>query len=313
MADFQGNQKNPDHDANAAFTVGAGPAIGEVLVWRAVLTDAQWDALNAEYLVLRWGLAIPRPATAQSGSLSLPVAASLPTGVATPVCWLNAAAPATLYADTAGTLVASADGPVRRWADLSGQNHHLTIAAGGAVWPSTVRVNQNPVVGIALPAGFTSSPLTTITGAGGYTIVAVWQATAGGGHPFNASGLSAFGLTAWAEAIETDGLAAVTMPTPQSCGVAAGQTLAVCWMRNGTTVSVMLAASGGAGYHWTKTATAATGWLGVSGYPTVGGGVPLAELLVWNAPLDATALAAVARWNVPGVTRNRRPMPAIIW
>jgi hypothetical protein len=297
--------------AGTTAAVGAGLSLSELLVWGTALSPTQTSTLNAQYLGPRWGTTIPLSSGgAIVNVLPAPLPVSLPASLPTPACWLSSTAQSTLFSDSAGTTAVVPGDAVRRWADATGNGCHLVLPGGAAVWPHTSMLNGNPLVHLTGGGGgaFVKSPLTAVTGATGFTVVAVWRASLAGGHPFATGALAAFGISAWTETIDTDTSRAMPVPGV-TCGVQPDDVLVVCWHRPGAGdgLSVLLSSSRGARFAWTAAGPLATGWLGATGYPKVadaaGCNVPMGELLVWDASLGSPGLATLSdylqlRWGV---------------
>lgn len=150
-------------------------------------------------------------------ALPLPLTPSLPSELASPVCWLSGADQSTVFQDVGGATRVAPFGAVRRWADKSGGGCHLLFPENAATWPFSGGHLSVVATG---PGSFASSPLASISTA--YTVVAVWRVTASGGHPFRTTVRSSFALTVWIEGFETDGNLQYSLPSPSSLSVSVG-------------------------------------------------------------------------------------------
>ena len=272
----------------ALFT-GCAQEVAEYNVWDNVALDP--PAILSQTLALRgkWNILVTTTAPNPVAGLGAPLptsAVTLPVSLTTAcACWLDASHAPSLANDAMGVIAAAPGQNVRWWRDRSGNGRHVTFPAGVAQWSVSPAdwIGGKPHVHVsgAAGGGFTSSPLQASSG---FTIVAVWQTTAGGGHPFPVAAASVFTLNEWTECIDVDSKR--IMPIPSTCGVEVGDVVVACWMRNAATgtMNVWLRSAAGVARAWSATATAGTAWLSQTGYPKIGGGlatcsVPLGELL----------------------------------
>ena len=226
---------------------GCQVSFAEYIVWNdAVLTvaDMEWMtmAMRTKWNVYDVGsVAGAVAASVTLGAVvTVPVAPvqSLPAGTPAPACWLDAASPTTLCADTMGLVTASVGQQVRCWRDRSGHGRHCAFPAGMAQYAGSPSdwLNGLPVIATSAPGVLATSPLA----AGNYTIIAVWRlAAAGGGHPFTTHSSAVFNATEWTEAIDTTSRR--SMPAP---GIGSGESVVAAWTRAGSDVWFALRSPG---------------------------------------------------------------------
>jgi hypothetical protein len=251
----------------------------------------------------------------------MPAVRTLPAGLPGCACWLDAASGAHLFADAAGTVPPSPGQAVRVWKDRSGHGRHVSFGADAAVLSAnrTDWIAGLPVVSTAGLGTFAQSPLTDVSAAGPYTVVAVWRVSAGGGHPLPTKLGAIFSPAAWTETVDTTShrtmpapcraaaAAAAAAVAPSTFGIGSGEVVAAAWTRTSTGevrigVSSPADTVATAGRLWSASPLPEN-WT-ASAVPTVGAGVMVAEVMVWAcglSPQEWTTLNASylqPRWGV---------------
>jgi hypothetical protein len=289
--------------------------IAELVVWDGALHATDVDAF-AEMLGQKWNTAalpsVPRFAIPNA------VGDTWPSDVVpSPTVWLDAAHPASLFADAAATIATVAHGRVARWWDRSGNGHHVTFAPDGKTYWATggaEQINGLPVVSVAdtNPGSFTGgNPLATAVN-GAFLMVAVWRLTGSGGHPFSVRGVGTFTADAWVDAVGSNSFRTMTAPNTLSpFPVHARDVVVVVWERNATGVLQIrihnITDDESSGSIYSASGNTDSNWL--TDAVSVGSsdkGLHLAELLIWcgtvpnNAARTALRVYLARRWG-PGV------------
>ena len=232
---------------------------------------------------------------------------SLPAGVPTPSCWLDARDAGSLFRDSAGTEPAVPNGRVRRWSDRSGRRCHCTLPSATVLGGAMDRV-----AGVSLVRLTTAGTLAAVPfGAGGFTVVAVWRLRSGdGGHPLGMT-VAVLGRTQWCESLGVD--VARTVEEPLGALFADGEVCMGLWMRTAAGVVTWrmgaLAGATGGGV-WTGSLSPEN--LGREP-PGGGGGIPASNLANGYVPRGwGTGTCPGARGPVGVGQRARRGHTGVV-
>ena len=259
---------------------GCPVTLAEIMVWNTASVTTVQLVSHVVSLRTKWGVASrPTPSTTVPTSVTLgtsvirPPNATLPVDLPLPKCWVDAAAADGVFTDTSATVLAEPLQMVRVIRDRGTLGCHVQFPASGARWGAKgiYTILGSPVVVINAAGTFNTSPLQGLAGNSGYTIVAVWRATASG-HPFAVSANATLSATSWTEYINTE--TSREMPAP---GFTTNDVVLGVWHKSnaGSLLTWYTSAS-----CWSGTDTGVT-WLS-NATPHIGAGLHLAELLVWH-------------------------------
>lgn len=292
--------------ANETFILAAAfpGEIAELIVWNGTLSTL--DLTNFAYaLSLKWNTAalpsVPRYTIPNTTGVVWP------TGVPAPTVWLDAAHPASLFADTIANIATVTHGRVARWLDRSGNGHNVTFNNMGQTYWATggaEQINGLPVVAVSRTDIGTFVGGNPLIGAvnGAFTVLAVWRMNGSGGHPFCIEGRGSFTSDEWVDALGTNSYRLMPAPktlTPFSIGPQA--VVMMAWERSALGVMQIrvynLSDTDSSGSKFTESGNTDKTWL--SKAVTIGSntkGLQLAELMVWSG----TVLDNTARGNLRG-------------
>ena len=300
--------------ANDAVGIGAAfpGEIAELVVWDGALDSSDTDAF-AEMLGEKWNTAalpsVPRIVIPNNG-----IGDVWPPDVPTPTVWLDAAHPASLFADAAATVPTVGHGRVAHWSDRSGNGHHVAFnPTGKTYWAIGGAEQINGLPGVSVsgddPGTFTGGNPLNGALAGAFAVVAVWRLTGSGGHPFCINGHGTFTSTEWVDALGTNSYH--TMPAPNTLApfsIGPRDVVMMAWERTAAGVLQLrvynLSDVDASGTKFTESANTDSAWL--SKVVTIGSstkGLQLSELMVWSGALPDNAARAslrahlVRRWG----------------
>ena len=293
----------------ATLTLGGpGPLhIAECFVWDgATLSDADVVALSVASRG-KWEVPVQTTLPLAPAFVLRAGAEALPVGLPAPALWLDAASVGDLFADTAGSKAAAANGYVLRWRDRSRHGRDYVWSAASSTGPlwSTAPVdgiNGLPVVRCPATGGgtFQGTAAVAVSGGGAFTVVAVFRPGAVGGHALRVNGKGAYAATGWVEAFGVDVPRLMHDPT---WTVGDAPTM-FCWEGGSSDMERALRINTlwQGGRYWTST-TAGPNTAWTTRPLQLGPGVALGELLCFDGTLTSEQRTALAgylqlRWGV---------------
>ena len=293
----------------SGIVIASGSAVtfSELLFWGSVLSASDILHLTTAQRI-KWEIPSiqrslvqdPRVGAMEVVNLAPFIPLPGPLALPTPLIWLDATDPTSLFADVAGTIPSPPGGLVQHWKSRTvGPNtNDIVIEGGGAVWrcAETDRINNRPVLFLptVASASFGSPLFSTVTGV--YTVVVVF--IMGSTHPLrmgssrnvsvrwtDSASKGILSPTTWTEAFGMDNPR--EMPAVALNAVSNGDVMLLAWSQGTTgTTTVRMNTLENGFQTFQTTQSIGNNWRNT--VPKLGGTV--CEFLMWSSELTSTQL-----------------------